>query len=87
MEKLTELPNIGTTLANKLKQAGIHTPAELKKAGSPNAFSRIYTIDPDACYNMIYALEGAIQNIRWHKLSKDRKKELKITVDQLKTQL
>ncbi|MBI2279874.1 MAG: TfoX/Sxy family DNA transformation protein [Bacteroidetes bacterium] len=45
--------------------------------GSENAIVKISTIENSgACINMLYALEGAIQGIRWHNLSKDRKKEL-----------
>lgn len=40
-------------------------------------FLKIKTIYPEeACINMLYALEGAIQNIRWHKLEKDVEAEL-----------
>jgi len=36
------------------------------------------------CINMLYALEGAIQGIRWHGLSKERKLELKEYYNSLK---
>lgn len=74
--ELTKLPNIGKTLAEKLMQAGIESPEALKALGSEKAFIRLKTIDCNACYNMICALEGAIQGIRFHDLDKDRKKEL-----------
>ena len=38
--------------------------------------TKIKTIDNDACINMLFALEGAIQGIRWHGLDKKRKAEL-----------
>ncbi len=77
MEKLSSLPNIGKTLEDKLIVAGIHTPEELKKAGSENALLRIRSFDDTACLNMLFALEGAIQGIRWHQLDKGRKDELR----------
>ncbi len=77
MSNLTELPNIGKTLADKLIQAGISSPNELKTIGSENAFIRIKTIDSTACINMLYALEGAVQGIRWHALDAARKSGLK----------
>lgn len=76
-EMLTSLPNIGTMLAEKLNNAGIMTPRELIHTGSENAFIRIATIEHDLCINMLYALEGAIRNIRWHSLDQTRKQELK----------
>jgi len=71
------LPNIGHELAVKLKMVGIESPHTLKSVGSKNAFVRIKIIDSSACINMLYALEGAIQGIRWHNLDNARKNELK----------
>ncbi len=76
-ETLTSMPNIGITLAKKLNKAGIMTRQELIHTGSENAFIRIATIEHDLCINVLYALEGAVRNIRWHSLDKSRKQELK----------
>jgi DNA transformation protein len=76
--------NIGSTLSDKLLSAGIDSIEELKSSGSENAFIRIRTIDPAACLNMLYALEGAIQDIRWHELDRSRKNELKDFFNNLK---
>jgi len=73
---LTKLPNIGRTLADKLKMIGISTPSDLINIGSENAMIKIKTIDKEACINMLFALEGAIQGIRWHNLEKSKKLEL-----------
>ena len=75
--KLNELPNIGKTLEQRLTEAGITSPKQLKETGAENAFLRLTVEDKSACYNMLCALEGAIQGIRWHQLSKERKNELK----------
>ena len=77
LEKLSEMPNIGAALEKKLIEAGINTPEELKKLGSRDAFIKIKFADNTACYNMLCALEGAIQGIRWHNLSDDTKMDLK----------
>jgi DNA transformation protein and related proteins len=74
---LTQLPNIGKVVAEKLIQAGITTPDELKAIGSEQAFIRLQTIDETACFCMLQGLEGAVQGIRWHNLPKERKEELK----------
>jgi len=75
---LTDLPNIGKTLANKLNLIGIKNEQELKEMGSENAIIKIATLaESGACINMLYALEGAIQGIRWHNLDSARKQELK----------
>ncbi len=78
MKALTDLPNIGKTLADKLNTIGIETEQDLINIGSENALIKIATItNSGACINMLYALEGAIQGIRWHGLDNNRKQELK----------
>jgi DNA transformation protein len=81
---LTNLPNIGRTLAEKLKMVGISTPSDLLNTGSENAMIKIKTIDKEACINMLFALEGAIQGIRWHNLDKSKKLELTEFYNRLK---
>ncbi len=76
MNTLVDLPNIGPALANQLTQIGIETPAQLKQVGSKQAWLRIQQIDVSACCNRLMALEGANQNIRWHHLSPEAKKDL-----------
>ena len=77
MQKLSDLPNISKVIESKLHEAGIETPEQLNALGAEQAFLRISEIDESACINMLCALEGAIQNIRWHHLPKERKEELK----------
>lgn len=82
---LTCLPNIGQTLADKLEKVGISTADDLRNMGSEQALIRIATIsNSGACLNMLYALEGAIQGIRWHGLTAERKMELKASYHLLK---
>ncbi|MBN2728334.1 MAG: TfoX/Sxy family DNA transformation protein [Bacteroidales bacterium] len=77
-KSLSALPNIGARLSETLIKAGIKTAEELKKTGSRKAIQLIHAHDnKQPCLNMLYALEGAIQDIRWHSLSKEKKEELK----------
>jgi DNA transformation protein and related proteins len=77
MKHLTDIPNIGKKLSENLNMVGIHNIEDLKKTGSKESWMKIRQIDSSACINMLFALEGAIQNTRWHSLSKDTKEELK----------
>ncbi|AEG58796.1 TfoX/Sxy family protein [Desulforamulus ruminis] len=77
MSGLKKLPNIGEILEEKLKKAGIHCPEDLINLGSREAFRRLRNYDGDGCYNMLCALEGAIQGVRWHYLSEKDKRSLK----------
>ncbi len=76
-QSLTQLPNIGKVVAEKLVQAGISTPDELITLGTEQAFIRLLSFDDTACLSELQAIEGAIQGIRWHNLPKERKAELK----------
>lgn len=77
MGELSELPNIGSKLEAQLKEVGVETIGQLKEVGSKQAWLDIKAIDSSACINRLYALEGAIQDVRWHSLSNEVKSELK----------
>lgn len=77
MGELSKLPNIGKVLEEQLNDVGINTVDELIDIGSKEAWIRIREIDDTACVNRLMALEGAIQNVRWHNLSDDDKRNLK----------
>jgi DNA transformation protein len=81
---LNQMPNIGPVLQDKLMQAGVQTPEKLAALGSRQAFTRILLKDQSACLNKLYALEGAIQGVRWHDLAAEQKRELKIFYKALK---
>lgn len=73
---LNELPNIGPDLVRRLQSVGIASADELKSAGAQKAFLKLITIDSTTCINTLYALEGAVQGIRWHQLDPDEKRVL-----------
>lgn len=77
MGELSKLPNIGKVVEKQLNDVGISTVDELLNLGSKEAWLKIKEVDDSACLNRLMALEGAIQNIRWHDLSDDDKKNLK----------
>jgi DNA transformation protein len=75
--KLEDLPNIGGTLAELLHRTGINSPEELYENGTLQAFLRIKALDSEACFSKLCAIEGAIEGVRWHNLSREKKAELK----------
>lgn len=77
MKKLLDLPNIGKIMEQRLATAEIHDVETLINIGSKEAFSRLHTIEGDTCFSSLCSLEGAIQGIRWHHLSKETKADLK----------
>ena len=77
MGELSKLPNIGKVVEEQLNEVGINTVDELIDIGSKEAWLKIKEVDDSACINRLMALEGAIQNIRWHDLSDEDKNNLK----------
>ena len=77
MGELSKLPNIGKVVEKQLNDVGINTVDELINLGSKEAWLKIKEVDEIACLNRLMALEGAIQNIRWHDLSDEDKQNLK----------
>ena len=77
MGELSKLPNIGKVLEKQLNDVGINTNDDLINLGSKEAWLKIKEMDDSACLNRLMALEGAIQNIRWHNLSEEDKDNLR----------
>ena len=77
MGELSKLPNIGKVLEGQLNDVGISTVDDLMDIGSKEAWLRIRQMDESACINRLMALEGTIQNVRWHDLSDSDKRNLK----------
>ncbi|NLW78455.1 MAG: TfoX/Sxy family protein [Ruminococcaceae bacterium] len=77
MGELQKLPNIADKLEVQLQGVGICTPRQLRAVGSREAWLRILAVDPSACINRLYGLEGAVQGIRWHHLDTATKQDLK----------
>jgi DNA transformation protein len=80
---LTDLQNIGKKIAARLEEAGIHSEAELRKAGPVEAHQRIKNIHPDEtlplCY-YLYSFDGALKNKHWDAIGDKRKQDLKAKI-------
>ncbi|HEX3022102.1 MAG TPA: TfoX/Sxy family protein [Lachnospiraceae bacterium] len=77
MGELSKLINIGKEVEKQLNQVGINTYEELKEIGSKQAWLKIKSIDDSACIHRLYALEGAIREVKKSELPVDIKEELK----------
>lgn len=74
---LGEHINIGKDTERRLLSVGVHSFAALKKLGSKKAFLLLQSLDPGACLDLLYGLEGAIQGIKWNELDEEKKEELR----------
>ncbi len=84
MSDLTSMRNIGKELERKLKLAGIETAENLIAIGSRESYFKLKLRFPEVCSVHLYALQGAIENTDFNKLSDETKKELKAFADSLK---
>ncbi|ALO05101.1 TfoX/Sxy family protein [Lactiplantibacillus paraplantarum] len=76
MDELTTLPNIGPTLAKQLQAVAIRTPEQLKATGSKAAFAAIMKVNPNACIQLLYSLQGAIEHCAYPQLTTTTRKDL-----------
>jgi DNA transformation protein and related proteins len=73
MNNLSQMPNINKEREKQLEQTGVNTPDALCNLGFRKAYLRIQLFDSGAGLSMLCALEGAIQRISWHNLSREAK--------------
>ncbi|MDD9893273.1 MAG: TfoX/Sxy family protein [Gammaproteobacteria bacterium] len=69
--ELMQLRNLGLRSCNWLEEVGISTIEGLRDAGSVNAFCRVRNAGFHPSLNLLYALEGALQDCHWTDLSED----------------
>ena len=71
-------------MEKKLIFVGIDSPEKLAEVGARQAFLQLKAAYPQVCLVHLYALEGAIQQIDFNRLSPEKKKELKAFSDSFK---
>ncbi|MBO9164936.1 TfoX/Sxy family protein [Lactiplantibacillus pentosus] len=77
METLTKLPNIGPTLAKQLEAVAITSPEQLSTMGSKDAFAAIKKVNPHARIQLLYSLQGAIEDKPYTQLPTETREDLK----------
>ena len=80
---LTDLKNIGKTVAGRLNEVGIFSEDDLKLVGAVGAHRLIKQRHPNetfaVCY-YLYSFEGALTDKHWNELGEKRKQQLKAQV-------
>lgn len=84
MSSLDSMLNIGKEMKTKLFSIGVVSSEELIRLGSKEAFYQLKEKYPNVCLVHLYALQGAIDNIDYDKLSDEVKLDLKQFSDSLK---
>ncbi|WP_137191138.1 TfoX/Sxy family protein [Stenotrophomonas rhizophila] len=72
----TKLRNIGPKSAAWLRQVGLRTPEELTAIGAVGAFVKVRRAGFKPSLNLLYSLEGALQDCHWQELPEARRTEL-----------
>lgn len=76
--------NIGKEMGRKLRSVGICSAEELTRLGSKEAFARLKTRYPNVCLVHLYTLQGAVEDVEYHRLPEEVKKDLKDFSDSFK---
>lgn len=68
--------NIGPKSAAMLASVGITTLDELRRRGAVPAYLQVKQQHHEASLNLLYALAGAIENVDWKIIQRERKSAL-----------
>lgn len=74
---VAKLPNLGPKSCAWLRAVGIETRADLERLGSVAAYRRVAEAGFETSLNLLYALEGALLDLRWDRLSPAVKQNLR----------
>lgn len=82
LKGLRAMPSLGMASAERLVDAGITTPAMLRKIGAEEAWRRLrFAHGRRITITWIYALDIAIRGIAWRDLSKARSGQLRAAAE------
>lgn len=70
------LRNIGPKSSAWLRQVGLHTREDLAAAGPVDAYMRVRRAGFRPSMNLLYALEGALQDCHWQEIPDARRQQL-----------
>ncbi len=82
-DEIAALRNLGPKSAMWLHAVGIHTRADLEHLGAARAYVLVKRGGFKATLNLLYALAGVLQDVRWNKLPHDERGRLVLEVDAL----
>ncbi len=80
---LSELRGLGPRSVEMLVQAGIDTPAKLRKTDLYKLYQRIKAQHPRASLNLLYAMMGAVSKDDWRVVAKERRSEVLMRLDDM----
>ena len=82
-DELQHLKNLGKTSAQWLHAVGIHSAADLRRLGAVDAYRAVKARGFRASKVLLYAIEGALQDVHWNDIPAERKEALNRQVELL----
>ena len=80
-ETLEKMRNLGPIIAGRLRTIGIETPDELRRLGAIEAYVRLKrTFRVETTHAQLYALHGAVNDVRWYVLPEEARAALRDAV-------
>ena len=80
-ETLERMRNLGPIIAGRLRTIGIETPDELRRLGAIEAYVRLKrTFRVETTHAQLYALHGAVNDVRWYVLPEEARAALRDAV-------
>lgn len=79
---IESLPNLGPKSSQWLREAGVCTIADLRRAGPVVAYRRVKRIQPQASMNLLWALAAGLRGEHWRDLPADAKELLRRELEQ-----
>jgi DNA transformation protein len=78
---LERMRNLGPVSAARLRAVGIESPDELRRMGAIGAYIRLKQAFPvETTYVSLYALHGAVTDVRWYVLPEETRAALRDAV-------
>lgn len=75
--EISQLKNLGGKCEIWLNEIGVHTRQDLAEIGAVEAWRRLRALGRPATMNFVYAVQGALLDMRWDQLPLGMKEDLK----------
>ncbi|KTC63710.1 competence protein TfoX [Pseudomonas fluorescens ABAC62] len=85
-DELQNLKNLGKTSAQWLHAVGIHSASDLRRLGAVDAYKAVKNRGFRASKVLLYAIEGALMDVHWNDIPRERKETLNRQLDAISTQ-
>ncbi len=80
---LSELRGLGPVSVQTLASVGVTSTAQLRKADLFKLYALIKAKNPRTSINLLYAMLGAVEDVDWREIAKERRTEILIRLDDM----